>query len=153
MHDKAELEGVVTPELAQRGLALIRLTMSGSPRQPAIMVYVDHVGGVTVGECVEAARALRPVLATHFGPGRSFTVGASSPGTDRPLRTQRDFGLIVGRQVTLQVRGEAGEALNELTGPVVRAEQDGVTVGVGPDGAESTVLYGSIVTAKMKLPY
>jgi len=153
MHDKAELEGIVGPELAQCGLELIRLTLSGSPRQPAIMMYVDRVGGVTVGECVEAAKVVRPVLARHFGPGRSFSLGASSPGTDRPLRTQRDFGLIVGRQVIVQVRGDVGEALVEVIGPVVRAEQESVAVDVGAGGGERSVPYEKIVTAKMKLPY
>ncbi|MCU0611480.1 MAG: hypothetical protein MUE60_06790 [Candidatus Eisenbacteria bacterium] len=153
MHDKAELEGIFMPVLSRCGLELIRFTASGSPRQPAFMVYVDRVGGVTVGECVEAAKALRQALTLHFGPGRAFSVAASSPGTDRLLRAQKDFALVAGRSVVLRVRGPNGDPEFEIVGPVLRADQEGVVLGVGENGTEHCVPYDRIATAKLKLPY
>lgn len=153
MHDKAALQDVIAPVLAQHGLELIRFTMSGSPRQPALMVYVDRVGGVTVAECVGAAKALRHAVAEHFGPGRPFSIGTSSPGTDRPLRTQRDFALIVGRRVMARVQNGDGEADSDIAGVVLRAESEAVVLGGEADNVETMVPYGRIVAAKLKLPY
>lgn len=153
MQDKTELEGVVAPEIARRGLELVRLTVSGSPRQPALMVYVDRVGGVTVGECVDLARALRPVLVQHFGPGRSFSVGASSPGTDRLLRTRKDFALIVGRAVTLRIRTDDAAGATEIAGTVREAEDDGVVLALAGGEASQRIAYEKIAGAKMKLPF
>ncbi|MBN1426571.1 hypothetical protein JXA88_18645 [Candidatus Fermentibacteria bacterium] len=153
MHDKAALEGVLSPVLALCGLELIRFTVGGSPRQPSLMVYVDRVGGVTVGECVDAAKALRRAIAAHFGSVRPFAVSVSSPGTDRPLGTQRDFALILGRRVAVRIEGEADDGESEIVGTVLRADSEAVVVESDADGSERGVPYSRIRTAKMRLPY
>ncbi len=150
--DEADaLTGVITPVLARLGLEFVRMSIKGSRSQPSIVVFADRVGGVTAGECVEAAKALRPALAHHFGPGRTFAVGVSSPGTDRALRTRKDFALIAGRSVVLQVTTE-DQTVEEVTGTVVRAEEEGVVL-AGTDGTEFLIRYEKASAARLKLPY
>lgn len=149
MHQTEELHRILAAEVARHGLHLVKVTVKGSARQPAITVFADRVGGITVGECVELSKALRPVVA-RFLASSAFSVDVSSPGTDRPLRTQEDFALIVGREVALVVT--QGEGTVEVRGRVREAREEVVEI-VGKDSMAHVVPYERLVSARIVLPF
>lgn len=99
-------------------------------------VYVDHPEGVDHALCEQVTDVLRDYL-------REYSVEVSSPGVDRPLRTQEHFAGAVGHQVRLRILGK-----RQLKGEVVSAGEDGVTV-AGTDGAETEISYHDIVRANL----
>lgn len=149
-----ELEGVMQLVLSELGLELIRFRVGGSSRQPKLTVYVDRLGGVTVGECVEATRRLRRSLAEHYGDSRRFSVGVSSPGTDRPLKTQRDFSFVTGKRLVLRYREEgSSEAELRVDGELTEVREEGVAVHPPTSDEPLLIAYDRILDARIKLPY
>ena len=71
---------------------MLALELNGKER---FCVYVDHPKGVDHALCERVTTVLRPYL-------DEYTVEVSSPGFDRPLRTQAHFERAVGRKVRVK---------------------------------------------------
>ena len=73
-------------------------------REPALTVYIDIEGGVDLNTCEAFHRAIDPVL-DELDPtqGAPYTLNVSSPGLDRPLKTERDFQKVMGKKVEVKL--------------------------------------------------
>jgi ribosome maturation factor RimP len=97
--------------------------------------YIDHPAGVDHALCEQVTDVLREYL-------REYSVEVSSPGLDRPLRTQEHFDAALGRRVRLRTAGR------KLRGEVVAAGEESVRVAAS-DGAETEIPYHEIVRANL----
>ena len=69
-----------------------------------ITVYIDTENGVDLETCEKFHNAIDPVLDEldpSFGAG--YTLNVSSPGLDRPLKTDRDFQKRIGKEVEVKL--------------------------------------------------
>lgn len=106
-------------------------------RNPALTVYIDTRDGVDLDTCEKYHRAIDAPL-DELDPtyGAAYTLNVSSPGLDRPLKTERDFARVQGEKV--EVRLYAPLRGKKFFEGVLRA-YDANTVTVvcdGKDGAE-----------------
>ncbi|HZT91212.1 MAG TPA: hypothetical protein VFA05_04150 [Gaiellaceae bacterium] len=118
-------------EGAVPGVEVLALELSGRDR---FCVYVDHAAGVDHALCERVTHVLRGYL-------DDYTVEVSSPGFDRPLRTQAHFERAVGRSV--RVKTETGRA----RGRVVSADERSVRIENGSEPAD--IPYDAIVRANL----
>jgi ribosome maturation factor RimP len=103
-------------------------------------VYVDHPQGVDHALCERVTGLLRGYL-------DRYTVDVSSPGVDRPLRTQAHFRNAVGRRVSLRTEAEIGGRRN-FKGEVVAADADSLSLGTADAGAVR-IPYEAIVRGNL----
>src|SRR5438552_17463592 len=99
-HDKErELAREIAPKVegAMPGTEVLAVELSSPDR---FTVYVDHAQGVDHTLCERVTNVLRDYL-------REYSVDVSSPGFERPLRTQAHFRNVVGRRVTLRTEGRS----------------------------------------------
>jgi ribosome maturation factor RimP len=82
-----------TVTAAVPGIEVLALELKG---KDAFCVYVDHPQGVDHALCERVSGVLRPYL-------DRYAVEVSSPGIERPLRTQAHFERALGRQVRVRV--------------------------------------------------
>lgn len=73
-------------------------------REPALTVYIDTESGVDLNTCEAFHRAIDSVL-DELDPtyGLPYTLNVSSPGLDRPLKTERDFNKCMGKKVEVKL--------------------------------------------------
>ena len=73
-------------------------------REPALTAYIDTETGVDLDTCEAFHRAIDPAL-DELDPtfGMPYTLNVSSPGLDRPLKTQRDFDKCMGQDVEIKL--------------------------------------------------
>ncbi|MGH7612208.1 MAG: ribosome maturation factor RimP [Candidatus Dormibacteria bacterium] len=110
-----DVRQLVEPALRQLGLELLQVVWHPAPGHPTLRLTVDRPGGVTVDECgraSEAASALLDRLAERFPD--SYSLEVSSPGAERPLRSDADFRAALGRRVRVVFR--QGEAETRVEG-------------------------------------
>ena len=98
-------------------------------------VFVDHTAGVDHALCERVTNVLRDYL-------RDYSVDVSSPGVDRPLRTQSHFRNAVGRRVALRTEGRS-----RVRGEVVAAGERTVTVKTDAESVD--IPYDSIVRGNL----
>ncbi|TML30434.1 MAG: hypothetical protein E6G26_00650 [Actinobacteria bacterium] len=124
----------ITPKVegALPGTEVLAVELTSPDR---FTVYVDHVGGVDHALCERVTNVLRDYL-------RDYSVDVSSPGIERPLRTQSHFRNAVGHSVTLRTEGR-----KRVRGEVVAAGERTVTLRT--DGESIDVPYDSIVRGNL----
>ena len=103
-------------------------------------VYVDHPAGVDHALCGRVTNLLRGYL-------DRFTVDVSSPGIERPLRTQAHFAGVVGRRVALRTADEI-DGRKRFRGELVTADAATVTVRTGADD-DIEIPYDAIVRGNL----
>ena len=73
-------------------------------KAPYITVYIDTENGVDLDTCEKFHNAIDPIL-DDFDPsyGAAYTLNVSSPGLDRPLKTDKDFQKRIGKDVEVKL--------------------------------------------------
>ena len=108
MPDEVQLtriEEVVQPVLQDHGLELVDLDWRGSRSRGVLRVFVDKAGGVRLEDCERLSRELGDNLDVTGLIEGAYDLEVSSPGLDRPLRTEREFRWAVGKRVRCWIAG------------------------------------------------
>jgi ribosome maturation factor RimP len=134
-HEKErQLTREITPkvERAMPGIEVLAVELSSPER---FTVYVDHAQGVDHALCERVTNVLRDYL-------REYSIDVSSPGFERPLRTQAHFRNVVGRRAALRTEGRS-----RVRGEVAAAGERAVTILTG--GESIDIPYDTIVRANL----
>ncbi len=107
-----------------------------------LRVYIDRSGGVSLDDCEAYHRAVQPMV-EHVD--YDF-LEISSPGLDRPLKTQRDFDKHVGEAITVKVF-KAIEKQKEFEGRLVGLEAGEIVLAM-PDGQTMRFPQREVAVAK-----
>jgi len=116
---KHTLEPIVIAVLEQMGFDLVELRVGGTRSRPLLDVRMDHKGlqKVTVDDCARASRAIEERLdsdPTLFGD--RYVLEVSSPGMERPLRTEGDWRRFTGRKANVKCAVLGGRVEVEIMG-------------------------------------
>jgi ribosome maturation factor RimP len=127
--DQDRIADVIRPVVAAAGMDLESVRVSTAGRRRLLRVVVDSDQGVGLDDAATISRQLSAALDADPVMGDfPYTLEVSSPGVDRPLTDPRHWRRSVGRLVQVTA-AEAGT----VTGRVVAADLDGVTLDVGGD--------------------
>ena len=98
-----EIQTALEPIATEQGLEIVEVEVKQG-KSPSITVYLDKEGGVDLDSCEKFHRAIDPVLdevdPTFNAP---YTLNVSSPGLDRPLKTERDFQKRMGERLEVKL--------------------------------------------------
>lgn len=97
-----------------------------------LRLYIDKQGGVTVEDCQRVSETLSDVLDEVDPIEHSYILEVSSPGVERPLKSQRDYDYFKGREVEIKLYSPVG-GKKEFTGVLEGLENGIVTVNT-PEG-------------------
>ena len=95
-----DLKGLLERTLGGMGYELAGLDRPA--RGGLLRVYIDKMGGVTVGDCAAVSQQLSRVLAVENVAYERLEI--SSPGLDRLLRGERDFARFAGQRARVTMR-------------------------------------------------
>jgi ribosome maturation factor RimP len=127
--DEDKIAEVIRPVAAAAGMDLESVRVSAAGRRRLLRVVVDSDQGVSLDDAAAISRQLSAALDAEPVMGDfPYTLEVSSPGVNRPLTDPRHWRRSVGRLVQVTA-AEAGT----VTGRVVAADLDGVTLDIGGD--------------------
>ncbi|MBR2070080.1 MAG: ribosome maturation factor RimP [Clostridia bacterium] len=96
----------IKPTLDEMGVEVVDMEYKGGRKgeYPSLWIYVYHEDGVDLDLLEKVHRAIDPVLdeadPTDNAP---YTLNVSSPGLDRPFKTERDFERNLGKDVEVKL--------------------------------------------------
>ena len=98
-----EIQDVLQPIADEMQIEIVEVEFKQG-REPSLTVYIDTESGVDLNTCEAFHRAIDPVL-DELDPtfGLPYTLNVSSPGLDRPLKTERDFNKCIGKKVEVKL--------------------------------------------------
>lgn len=92
------------------GLELFDLQLRRESIGWVVRVFIDRPGpadtpddSVGIEDCARVSREISAILDVEDPLDRAYTLEVSSPGLDRPLRTERDFRRFTGRLAKIVV--------------------------------------------------
>ena len=99
-----------------------------SGKNPYLTVYIDKDGGVDL-DTLEKFHNLINIPLDEFDPyDGPYTLNVSSPGIDRPLKTQRDFERKMGKEVEVKLYAPLEKGVKYFEGVLVGFEKGIVLV-------------------------
>src|SRR5690606_21976217 len=117
------LHDIVAPICAELDVELVDDEYTGGD----VPATIDWPDGVDMDAIARVTRAVSRALDEHDPISGRYTLEVSSPGLERPLRTQAHFSRAVGSTVRIKTRpGVEGD--RRIDGVLSAADDDGVTV-------------------------
>jgi ribosome maturation factor RimP len=98
-HWLGQIEAVVLPMLASRGMSLVDSEWQREGRRWVLRLFVDKPGGVGIADCQAFSREAGDVLDVSGLIEPSYDLEVSSPGLDRVLKKDRELRWAIGREV------------------------------------------------------
>jgi len=98
-----EIENALLPIATELSIEIVEVEFKQG-KSPALTVYIDTETGVDLNTCEKFHRAIDPVL-DELDPtfGATYTLNVSSPGLDRPLKTERDYKKCLNEKVEVKL--------------------------------------------------
>lgn len=127
---RENLRALLEPVVARLGCELVALELAGSPRRPALRLYVDRPGGVSVDHCAAVSSSVGPVLDVADPFAGAYDLEVSSPGIERPVERLQDFERFKGfkarvKLASAEARRTVSAVLRGVDGDVVLLEMQG----------------------------
>lgn len=122
----------VTPKVEEKiqslGFELFEMRFFRAGSRSILRVGIDKADGVKIADCAFVSNELSALLdELNFADNRAYNLEVSSPGIDRPLKTEKDYRRIKGHDV--RVHSTNGiEGKKTLIGEVVECENGILTI-------------------------
>lgn len=121
-------EEKLRPVIEQMGYELVDVSFEKENGGMSLIFTIDKDEGVTIDDCEIVNRKIDPIL-DELNPteDRPYTLVVSSPGLDRPIKTERDFKRTLGKEVDLTLFSKLdGQKL--FTGTLKAYDEKTVTI-------------------------
>ena len=108
-------------------LELVDVEFKPSKSRSLLRIFIDKTGGVTLEDCENVSRQMSSLLDVQDIVKSAYVLEVSSPGLDRPFKTDRDYERNIGRFV--RVHFTDAEGLNQqATGTLIEVTDKDVVL-------------------------
>jgi ribosome maturation factor RimP len=90
---------LVAPYLEDNGVELVEITYRREQAGMTLKLLVDTPGGIRIDECESLNDHLSALLDEEDVIAEHYVIEVSSPGLDRPIKTDRDFERSIGKRI------------------------------------------------------
>ncbi len=149
----AEVERIAREVAASLGLEIVEFVFHSRGRHSLLRIDIDRSGmpGVGLGDCETFSRALGDRIEDLTFFDAPYDLQVSSPGIDRPIRTDDDLSRNTGRPIWLEFRDDNGK-LRELRG-TLSGPHGSDAVSIATEHGELRVARDRIVLMKQDVTF
>ena len=83
---------LVEPVIRDENLELVDVEYKKEGKNWFLRIYINKEGGVSVEDCQKVSRLIGDMIQIDEIISPSYILEVSSPGLDRPLKKEKDFG-------------------------------------------------------------
>jgi ribosome maturation factor RimP len=136
-----------------RGYELVDVEVKRERGGHFVRLYVDKEGGIGLDELQTVSEEVSAILDAEDPIDSSYTLEVSSPGLDRPLRSEEDYRRFVGRLVKLSSY-EPWEGRRHWMGRLRSVEDGTVTVSLEKEkGATARIPLAKIAHGRLEVEF
>jgi ribosome maturation factor RimP len=118
-----------------------------------VRIFVDREGGIGLDELQSVSEEVSAILDAEDPIASSYTLEVSSPGLDRPLKTEADYRRFVGKLVKL-ASYEPVDGRRHWLGRLTSFEEGIVTVRLEKEGgAEARIPLGKLSHGRLEVEF
>ncbi len=127
------VRGVAERVTSGRGFELVDLEIKRDRSGHLVRLFVDREGGIGLEELQSVSEEVSAILDAEDPIETTYTLEVSSPGLDRPLKTEADYRRFVGKLAKLSSY-EPVEGRRHWTGRLAAVEAGVVSVTLEKEG-------------------
>jgi ribosome maturation factor RimP len=123
-----QILALVTPVAESLGMEIVRLRVQGG-RRPQLQIMAERAGGAptNVEDCASLSRGIAPIMEDADPIKEAYTLEVSTPGIDRPLTREGDFGRWIGHAVKIELSRPI-DGRRRFTGVIRGEDEDGAHI-------------------------
>jgi ribosome maturation factor RimP len=145
-----EITQLIQPIVEDAGLELVDVQYRQEPAGWTLRVIIYKKSGVTLDDCTRVSRETSHILDVEDLIPHKYNLEVSSPGLDRPLKTERDFERNIGEKVTFIVKDTDNRHM-DVTGTIQDVKNEEITVLT--DSGQDVFHIEHIVKAKLVIEF
>lgn len=146
------VRGVAERVTLARGFELTDIELKPERGGPLVRLCVDKEGGISLDELQSVSEEVSAILDAEDPIPSTYTLEVSSPGLDRPLRTEADYRRHVGRLAKISSY-EPLEGRRHWTGRLISLEDGFVSVGLEREGTVARIPLAKIAHARLEVEF
>jgi len=117
------IKELVSSIFTQKGYDLVELTIKRESGRMILRFLADRAtGGITLDECADLNSKIGEILDEADLIQENFALEVSSPGLDRPLKTEKDFIRKLEKNIRVFLSGPVNKKL-EFVGKLVKVTE------------------------------
>jgi ribosome maturation factor RimP len=144
---ESRLSGLLEPRAAENGLELVAVEVAGAQNAPLVRVFLDREDGISIDAIAQASHWIQELLDADPDLACGYTLEASSPGIDRPLRKPADYERFAGSRVKVTTK-RAVDGRRHFTGTLVGLDGDSIVLDL--DGTKHTIPLDEVDKAGLR---
>ena len=122
-----DLSGLIEPVLKQEEVELVDLAFRSENGRWVLRILIDKPEGINLGDCAHISRKIEDLIEVEETIQHSYSLEVSSPGLDRPLKSEADFQRFSGKLANLRVKNPQ-EGRRNFKGRIVRCVDGSVAI-------------------------
>lgn len=141
---------LVSEYLRQNDTELVEITYKREQQGMVLRLLVDTPAGITLDECEAINQYLSGLLDKESVIDGRYVLEVSSPGLDRPIKTDRDFERAMGRDITVTTY-EPVDGKKGLEGNLLGMDKEHNAIVVEKDGISFVIPRDKIAMARLHI--
>jgi ribosome maturation factor RimP len=136
--------------LKDHGIELIDIVFRREGPGLVLRIVADTADGITVSECADLNNFLSETLDREDVIQDRYTLEVSSPGLDRPIKTDKDFKRSMGKELELTTF-EAIDGRKTHEGVLTGMDKDNVVI--ERQGISTAISRSKIALARLRVEF
>lgn len=121
------VEELIQPYIIEIGLELVDVEFLKEGQDWYLRVYIDNVNGVALNDCQMVSEYISGKLDELDPIEQSYFLEVSSPGLDRPFKSEKDYIRNLGKLVEISLY-QGIENNKSYIGELVNLEPNSITI-------------------------
>lgn len=140
-----KLDALIAEACAAAGVTLVEQDMFRAGKRKTLRLYIDKPEGVSIDDCTNVSHHLSDAL--DLDPEiieGAYTLEVSSPGLDRPLKSDADFIRNKGRFIRV-----TRTASKPVVGKLIDVDEKNLTLALKGRDEEEVIPRDEVLVAKV----
>jgi ribosome maturation factor RimP len=137
---------------ADGALELVDVEIQKAGGKQLVRLFVDKPGGIGLDDLQSVSEEVSAILDAEDPIAGSYTLEVSSPGLDRPLKTEADYRRFVGRLAKVSSY-ELVDGQRHWTGRIVACEDGVLTLNLENETAGARIPCTKIAHGRLEVEF
>ena len=146
---KEKILEVIKEDIEKEGFEIVEIKTFKTHGKTNIRVFIDKPGGITLADLEKATGIISFLLDGSDMNLSDYEIEVSSPGLDRPLKTENDFVKNTGKTVMLNLSEPLGDIKSYIEGKIISVKNSVVVLDA--KNGEKSVPIEKISKAKLRI--
>ena len=101
---RVKIHNMIQSSVEIMGYELIDTECHQGKKSLKIVVYIDHIKGIKIDDCVKITNAISPILDDDNALNENYNLEVSSPGLNRKLILKEHYDKFIGKVIKIKLK-------------------------------------------------